>query len=156
VTLGPAVVARLRRSQMDRDITLWLNAPKQELIIEKGAVTGAVVQRDGGSQRIRARRGVLIATGGFSHNVALREKHQQAPTGCAWTAAAPGATGDGITMGEAAGAALEFMHCAWWSSSGRCGNLATPRVNPWERRVLTAQVKPAEKRLRLQRQSRLE
>ncbi|MEH6569379.1 MAG: FAD-binding protein [Halioglobus sp.] len=115
VTLGPAVVARLRRSMMDRDIPIWLDSPMQELIVEHGRVVGAVVQREGQDVRVKASRGVLLATGGFSHNVELRRQHQQAPTGSSWTAAAPGATGDGIIMGQQVGAELGFMDCAWWS-----------------------------------------
>ena len=115
VTLGPAVVARLRRSMMDRNIPLWLNAPMKELIVENGKVCGAVVNREGEDVRVIAKRGVLLATGGFSHNQTLRERHQQAPTGTQWTAAAPGATGDGIIMGQKVDAQLGFMDCAWWS-----------------------------------------
>lgn len=115
VTLGPAVVARLRRSMMDRDIPVWLNAPMKELIVERGRVIGAVIAQEGKDVQVKAKRGVLLATGGFSHNVALREQYQQAPTGSHWTAAAPGATGDGIIMGQQVGAELGFMDCAWWS-----------------------------------------
>lgn len=119
VTLGAGLVARLRRSLMDRDIPLWLNAPLSELLLEDGRVTGAVVVRDGVEQRIRARCGVLLAMGGFSHNAAMRQAFQQAPIGADWTAAAPGATGDGIRMGQSLGAALGFMKSAWWSPTYR-------------------------------------
>ena len=114
-TLGPALVARLRRSMLDRNIPLWLDTPIKELIIEDGKVCGAIVSRQGEAVRIRARRGVLLATGGFSQNAKLRQLHQQAPTGTDWTASAPGATGDGIVVGQQASAELGFMHCAWWS-----------------------------------------
>lgn len=65
VTLGPAVVARLRRSLMDRNIPLWLDAPMRELLVEEGRVVGAIVERGGERVTVRARRGVLLATGGF-------------------------------------------------------------------------------------------
>tara|TARA_R110002073_G_scaffold4618_6_gene29831 strand:+ start:3320 stop:5017 length:1698 start_codon:yes stop_codon:yes gene_type:complete len=119
VTLGAGLVACLRRSLMDRDIPLWLNAPLQELLLEDGRVSGAVVVKDGVPQRVRARRGVLLAMGGFAHNATMRQAFQQAPIGSDWTAAAPGATGDGIRMGQALGAALGFMQSAWWSPSYR-------------------------------------
>lgn len=119
VTLGPALVARLRRSLLDRDIPLWLDAPMRELLAEEGRVCGAVVDHKGTPLRVRARRGVLLATGGFAHNAALRQEFQQAPIGSEWTAAAPGATGDGIVMGRALGAALDFMGSAWWSPTYR-------------------------------------
>ncbi len=135
MTLGPALVARLRRSLQDRHIPLWLNAPIQELIAVNGAVTGALVQRGDATWRVHARRGVLLATGGFSQNAALRQQYQQAPIGNAWTAAAPGATGDAVTLGEAIGAGLDFMHCAWWSPTytipdGRVLALIAGKSNP--------------------------
>jgi len=120
MTLGPALVARLRRSLMDRDIPLWLNTTITELLQdEHGRITGAVVKRDGQELRIRARRGVLLATGGFSQNAELRKEYQQAPIGRDWTAASPGATGDGIQLGLQVGADLDFMGSAWWSPTYR-------------------------------------
>ncbi|WP_162300056.1 FAD-binding protein [Kineobactrum sediminis] len=118
-TLGPALVARLRRSLLDRDIPLWLNTPIRELLVEGDRVTGAIVERDGIPCRITARKGVLLATGGFSKNTAMRQQYQQAPIGAEWTAAATGATGDGITLGLSLGADLDFMGSAWWSPTYR-------------------------------------
>ncbi len=135
LTLGSALVAKLRRSLLDRDIPLWLNAPMKELVTENGRVIGAAVEQNGRTMKIRARRGVLLATGGFSHNAALRREHQQAPVGSDWTAAAPGATGDGILMGRQVGAELGFMGSAWWSPTytipdGRVMALIAGKSNP--------------------------
>ncbi len=135
LTLGTALVAKLRRSLMDRDIPVWLNTPMQELLTESGRIIGAVVDHEGRSLRIRARRGVLLATGGFSQNAALRQQHQQAPIGADWSASAPGASGDGILMGQRVGAALDFMGSAWWSPTyiipdGRVVALIAGKSNP--------------------------
>lgn len=135
LTLGPALVARLRRSLLDRSIPMWLDSPVEELLVDNGRVCGAVVNRAGRVQRIHAQRGVLLATGGFSHNAGMRRKYQQAPIGSDWTAAAPGATGDAVTMGTQIGAALGFMECAWWSPTytipdGRVLALIAGKSNP--------------------------
>jgi 3-oxosteroid 1-dehydrogenase len=135
LTLGPALVASLRLSLQERNISVWLNSPMRELLIEDGRVCGALVMHEGKVQRIHARRGVLLATGGFSHNVTMRQRYQQSPIGSDWTAAAPGATGDAVTMGEQAGAALGFMECAWWSPTytipdGRILALIAGKSNP--------------------------
>jgi 3-oxosteroid 1-dehydrogenase len=135
LTLGPALVASLRLSLQDRNIPLWLDAPLEELLIDNGRVCGARVTHAGKSKRIHARRGVLLATGGFSHNAAMREQYQQSPIGSDWTAAAPGATGDAVTMGTQIGAALGFMECAWWSPTykipdGRVLALIAGKSNP--------------------------
>jgi len=135
LTLGPALVARLRLSLQDRNIPLWLNSPVQELLLDEGRVCGALVEHEGKTVRINARRGVLLATGGFSHNAAMRQQYQQAPIGSEWTAAAPGATGDAVTLGQKVGAALGFMECAWWSPTytipdGRVLALIAGKSNP--------------------------
>ncbi len=115
LTLGPALVAKLRLSLLERDVPLWLDAPVRELIREDNAVVGAIVEHEGRMVTVRTRRGVLLATGGFSRNAQLRRQHQASPTGSDWTASVPGATGDGITLGQSVGAALDFMGSAWWS-----------------------------------------
>jgi 3-oxosteroid 1-dehydrogenase len=135
LTLGLALVAKLRRSLMDRDIPLWLNAPMQALVVENGAVRGAVIQRDGKNLRVAARRGVLLATGGFSQNNDLRRQYHQGPSDGAWSAASPGATGDAVTMGSRIGADLDFMASAWWSPTytipdGRVLALIAGKSNP--------------------------
>ncbi len=62
-------------------------------------------------------------------------QYQQSPIGSDWTAAAPGATGDAVIMGEQLGAALGFMACAWWSPTytipdGRVLALIAGKSNP--------------------------
>jgi succinate dehydrogenase/fumarate reductase flavoprotein subunit len=101
---GNALMGRLARSAFDLDIPIWLSAPARALEGGHGRVTGATVERDG-PIRVEARRGVVLATGGFSHNQALLSRlfppalqHQPhlSPT--------PKAnTGDGLFLGEAAG-----------------------------------------------------
>jgi 3-oxosteroid 1-dehydrogenase len=66
---------------------------------------------------IRARRGVLIATGGFERDEQMRRRYQRAPTGTEWTTGADGNTGDGIRAGEDLGAATGLMDDAWWGPS---------------------------------------
>lgn len=135
LALGPALVARLRRSLMDRDIPLWLNSPVQELLVENGRVAGAVVLRDGASVQVRAKCGVLLATGGFSNSETLRKTYQPSPASTLWTAAAPGSTGDAVTLGASVNAQLGFMDCAWWSPTytipdGRVMALIAGKSNP--------------------------
>ncbi|MBN7796715.1 FAD-binding protein [Parahaliea mediterranea] len=135
LTLGPALVARLRRSLLDRDIPLWLDAPVTELLTEGGRVCGARVTHKGESVTVTARRGVLLCTGGFARNAALRQRYQPQPSSDRWTAAAPGSTGDGIRLGEQVNASLGFMGSAWWSPTyilpdGRSLALISGKSNP--------------------------
>jgi 3-oxosteroid 1-dehydrogenase len=60
---------------------------------------------------------VLLAAGGFERNAGLRQRYQRPPIGTDWTTGSAGNTGDAITAGETAGAALDLMDDAWWGPS---------------------------------------
>src|SRR5581483_3377380 len=85
------------------------NTPLVSLNVTNGAVTGVVVP--GGL--VAARGGVLVAAGGFEHNLAMRAQYQQAPV-ASWSVGAKENTGDGIAAGITAGAATALMDDAWW------------------------------------------
>lgn len=114
LTMGNALVGRLRLSLMDRGIPLWLETPACELVIADGRVEGVVAEREGRRVRIRARKGVILAAGGFEGSQALREKYLPNPTRAEWSAANPHNTGDALLMGLAVGAATDFLDDAWW------------------------------------------
>ena len=109
LTNGNALAGRLAKSAFDLNIPLWLSSPVRELIVEDGAVRGAVVQRDGRVVRVNARRGVILACGGFPHDIQRRKAmFPHAPDGSAHYSPAPsGNTGDGLRMAEAAGGRVE-------------------------------------------------
>ena len=111
-TIGQALMARLLLALRRKGVELWLEAPMTELISENGRVVGAVVQRDGTTVRVRA-KGVVLASGGFDHDAAMRAKWQPEADADA-SLGAPSNTGDGIRAAEAVGAALDTMDSAWW------------------------------------------
>jgi len=114
LTRGGAIAARARRSLMDREVPLWLSTPLEELVVEEGRVVGAVVRREGKLLRVRARKGVLLAAGGFEQNAELRQKLQPPPIGNEWTAGAPSNTGDTLAIGEKVGAGFDLLDDSWW------------------------------------------
>ncbi|MBB3048247.1 3-oxosteroid 1-dehydrogenase [Litorivivens lipolytica] len=116
-TLGRALVVRLRRALLSWRVPLWLNTEVQQLLTEEGRVVGVSVVRDGKQQALRARHGVLFASGGMGQNVALRQQFGQLPTGETFSSDAPGNVGDAVRLGQAVGADLAFMQCAWWTPS---------------------------------------
>jgi hypothetical protein len=94
--------------------SLRLNSPLVELITSDDGVLGAVVEDDGRRRAIRARAGVLLATGGFENNPALRERFG-IPGDARDTMGAPSNLGLALEAGMAAGAATDLLDQAWWS-----------------------------------------
>jgi succinate dehydrogenase/fumarate reductase flavoprotein subunit len=109
LTNGNALAGRLAKSAFDLNIPLWLSSPVRELIVEDGNVRGAIVDRGGRLVRVRAKRGVILACGGFPHDVARRKAmFPHAPTGQEhWSPGPTGNTGDGLRMAESAGGRVE-------------------------------------------------
>ncbi|SEG93474.1 3-oxosteroid 1-dehydrogenase [Thermomonospora echinospora] len=119
-TGGRALVARLRMALKDAGVPLWVKTPMTDLVTdESGAVVGVVVEREGRAQRIRARHGVLLATGGFDHNREMRAKYLPEGGRDDYGMGARENTGDGIRVGEKLGAALDLMDDAWWMPAVR-------------------------------------
>jgi 3-oxosteroid 1-dehydrogenase len=114
LTMGNALMARLRRSLLDRGVPLRLSTPVRELIRDGERVTGVIAENGGQQFRLMARKGVIVGTGGFEHSQAMRERYLPAPTQCNWSAASPTNTGDLHLAAERIGAALHLMDEAWW------------------------------------------
>lgn len=114
LTGGQALLGGLWTALRQRGITVWVKAPLQSLQKENGRVIGASVMRDGRCVLVSARRGVVLAAGGFERNQAMREEYLPKPTDQAWTASPVGCnTGDAIIAGERVGAALHLMAHSW-------------------------------------------
>ncbi|WNG80505.1 FAD-binding protein [Mycobacterium sp. ITM-2016-00316] len=112
--IGQSLMARMRLALQEHDIPLWLSSPMTELITDvDGRVVGAVVERDGNPLRIGARGGVVLATGGFDHDMQWRRRYLPLLEKD-WSFGNPAATGDGIRAGENVGAATELLDEAWW------------------------------------------
>ncbi|MGW0712908.1 3-oxosteroid 1-dehydrogenase [Streptomyces sp. NPDC002643] len=114
LTMGQSLAAGLRAGLLTAGVPVWLNTPLTELYVEGGTVTGALVTRDGAPGLVRARRGVIVGSGGFEHNAAMRAQYQEQPVGTEWTVGAKENTGDGIRAGQQVGAATDLMDDAWW------------------------------------------
>ncbi|OBI85310.1 FAD-binding protein [Mycobacterium asiaticum] len=112
--IGQSLAARLRLALRDGGVPLWLNTPMIELRTDAdGSVVGALVDRGGTPLRIGARRGVILASGGFDHDMAWRKEHQPV-VDQDWSFGNPAATGDGIRAGQQVGAATDLLDEAWW------------------------------------------
>ncbi|MCX4728532.1 FAD-dependent oxidoreductase [Streptomyces sp. NBC_00963] len=117
IALGQALIARMRQSLDALGGVLWLSTPLTGLVEEDGRITGVRAERNGTPVTIRAHGGVVLASGGFSHDQQLREKYLPAPTSTAWTSASDGQTGDALRLGVEAGAATDLLDKVWGAPS---------------------------------------
>ncbi len=113
--LGPNVFKLLHDNIRARDITVRLETAARRLIIIDGEVAGIEVSQQGLTRRIGARRGVILATGGFESDPEMQRKYWQIRP--VMPAATRANTGDGIRMAQAAGADLWHM----WHFHGSYG-----------------------------------
>jgi 3-oxosteroid 1-dehydrogenase len=113
--MGQALIGRflLALSTLPK-AALRLNSPLTELVREDDRVMGAVIGGPNGPRRIRTRRGVLIAAGGFEHNAEMRARFG-VPGSVAGAMSPPSNDGAAIAAGMAVGADVDLMDQAWWS-----------------------------------------
>ncbi|HET9501562.1 MAG TPA: 3-oxosteroid 1-dehydrogenase [Marmoricola sp.] len=112
--MGNAIAIGLRQGLVDAGVPIRYDTALTDLIVEDGRVVGVTVEREGRPETLRARRGVVLGSGGFEHNQELREKYLPHPTDAAWSTGAASNTGAGHLAGMAAGAATDLMDDAWW------------------------------------------
>ena len=115
---GNALAARLLKTVLDRKIPLWSSTEASDLLKQDDRVAGAIVQKDGREIRIHARRGVVLAAGGFPHDRdRTRDHFKHLGPNTAHASLAPESnTGDGLRMAERVGAAIAdtFSNAAAW------------------------------------------
>lgn len=119
LTNGNALAARLAKSASDLGVTLWLSAPAVELTRNGERVSGAVIDRNGQRVTVTARHGVVLASGGFPHDVE-RQKHTYPHIKAGqrhFSPTPPTNTGDGAAMAEKVGGMFDdtLSNAAAWT-----------------------------------------
>ncbi len=109
---GTALVAGLLKGLLDAGVVPETNARAVELIADSGSITGVRIDRQGRESVVRARRGVILATGGFEWDESMVTAFLRGPMRGA--VSPPNNTGDGLRMAMAHGADLANMGEAWW------------------------------------------
>ena len=106
---GCALVGRLMKSADKLGVEIRVASPATRLIVEGGGVCGAEIGTSYGTVKIHASRGVVLAAGGFPHDIARRrELFPRTPTGAEHWALPPEAvTGDGLRLGETVGGQVD-------------------------------------------------
>jgi succinate dehydrogenase/fumarate reductase flavoprotein subunit len=118
VTSGNALAARLAKSALDLGIPILTSTPVEQVLMEEGRAVGVLVSGPGGEERISARRGVVLATGGFPHDAKrIAKAYPHVKRGHEHLSPTPkGNTGDGANMAEAVGGVVDirFQEPAAW------------------------------------------
>jgi 3-oxosteroid 1-dehydrogenase len=111
---GQGLAAGLFAGVLRAGIPVWTDTALVRLTGDDNRVTGAVVEHAGRAVTIVARRGAVLATGGFDHNMDMRWKFQSESLGANLSLGAVANTGDGIRTGQELGAGIDLMDQAWW------------------------------------------
>jgi 3-oxosteroid 1-dehydrogenase len=147
LTNGASLIAQMLGIALERGVEVWTEAPLDDLLVEDGRVVGVRVTRDGAHVQVRARRGVLLAAGGFAHNPAMRQQHGgDQPNKAKWSIANPGDTGEAMQTAMRLGAKTDLMDEAWWLPSPRTGRFGASTLDQARQRPRTIYVDAAGKR----------
>lgn len=129
---GQAMVARLLAACLQRGIAPLLGVETRRLIRDGARITGIEGEQGGAPVAITARRGVVMATGGFEWDEELRQTFLRGPVTA--PASPPTGKGEGLKLAMQAGAKLGNMTSAWWAPT-----LVTPDA-PWASGESRAQI----------------
>jgi len=99
---GAGLAAWMLKAALDRGVQILTESPVTQLLLEEGRVVGAVVTTPRGELRVRARRGVMLATSGYDWNAALVSSYETMPG--AGSMCPPTVTGDHLVLAADAGA----------------------------------------------------
>lgn len=116
LTNGNALVANLYRSVLAQNIPVRLRAPLVELVRDGDRVTGVIIEQDGVRKTVMAKRGVILATGGYGWGQEMREKQMlDVPFG--FSATSTDSEGEGIAAALASGARIDTENAegAFWT-----------------------------------------
>ena len=111
---GQAIAAGLFAGVLNANIPVWTETSLVRLVKDGDRVTGAVLEQNGREVTVTARRGVVLAAGGFDHDMEWRHKFQSESLADGESLGAEGNTGDAIKIGQEIGAGVDLMDQAWW------------------------------------------
>lgn len=121
LTNGASLIAQMLKALMDLSDghpPLWTGAAMADLVVEDGRVVGARIVRDGTPLNVEARKGVLLAAGGFGHNKEMRRRYSgDQPNEGQWSIANAGDTGEALEAAMRLGAKTDLLDEAWWLPS---------------------------------------
>jgi 3-oxosteroid 1-dehydrogenase len=147
LTNGASLIGQMLLALDRRGVPVWTEAPLEELVVEDGRVVGVRTTHDGAPVTVRARRGVLVSSGGFAHNAEMREAYSgDQPNRAKWSIANPGDTGEALQAAMVLGARVDLMDEAWWLPNPRTGRFGQSTLDQARQRPRTILVDAAGQR----------
>lgn len=110
--LGRALLGALFKGCLDNNVEVRTGVRATDLVVDDGKVRGVSCETADGQKIIKAKSGVIIATGGFERDDELVRSFLRGPI--EHPPGVPTNTGDGLRMSMRIGAMLEGMREAWW------------------------------------------
>ncbi|MFC7448603.1 3-ketosteroid-delta-1-dehydrogenase [Rhodococcus daqingensis] len=112
---GQALAAGMFAGVLRAGIPVWTETSLVRLVTEGDKVTGAVVEQGGREFTVTATRGVVLAAGGFDHDMDMRHKFQSESLVDHESLGAEGNTGDAIKIAQqGVDAGITLMDQTWW------------------------------------------
>ncbi len=110
VTSGNALAARLAKSALVLGIPILTSSPVKEILMKDEQAVGVRAGGEGSDRRITARHGVVLACGGFPHDVKrIAKAYPHLQRGGEHLSPTPTSnTGDGLNLAEAAGGKVDI------------------------------------------------
>ena len=119
LVMGNALVGRLSYALLQRSVPVLLSTEVASITLDGRRVTGAIVKRGAAPSEIRARAGIVLATGGFSRHPDLRRRLLPASLG-EFSPVVESATGDGLQLAARVGGHLaEHDSNSFWAPVSR-------------------------------------
>ncbi|MCP1198337.1 FAD-dependent oxidoreductase [Notoacmeibacter sp. MSK16QG-6] len=137
ITSGNALAARLAKTCFDLGIPIYTDTAAKALLAKDGRISGLEVEAGGKNKTVTARRGVVLAAGGFAHDYdRIGKAYEHLRRGGEHFSPVPlENTGDGIRLAERAGVPFETRYpntSAWMPVSkvpdGKGGYTAFPHL----------------------------
>lgn len=130
LTMGNALMGGLRRAFDRLGGEIWLETGLVGLTMEQGRVIGVELERHGRRFTVAARHAVVLGSGGFEWNQAMRDRYFTVPTPANW-ATSPERANDGkaTIAAQAIGADTEFMEEGWFIPSMLMPTVGVPNTD---------------------------
>ena len=106
---GAEIITCLEKAARQRGIAILTSTRARRLVVEGGRVAGVIAEIGGESRTLLARRGVILATGGFTRSRELIRNFGRPGAEDILPLTGPGSRGDGLLMGMAIGAGTSYM-----------------------------------------------